>query len=298
VHAVLGYNQNSENVYSGSTYYKDGAQPYKTMHTVWYHYDVPKIPLGASILLMNIGMQAGEEDKPNNDEHIEWQQLLGGYVKYSPEHWSIEGSYYRQMGHNEGGLPIRAWMASGKVTLSPTDDYGFEAGYDYLSGDEYFPVPGKNQMGTIRHTKVEGFNLLYGSHHKFYGAMDFFYVTTYVNGFSPGLQIAFLEAHGKPLKGLELKAQYNHLAMATQHQDWSKRLGHEIDLELTYTFSPDLKITAGYSQMQGSETMKKLKRADENGRLNWGWISLTVSPTMFHLKPQTSNLKPQTSKLK
>ena len=32
VHAILGYNQNAENVYK-STYYSGGAQPYKTMQT-------------------------------------------------------------------------------------------------------------------------------------------------------------------------------------------------------------------------------------------------------------------------
>ena len=46
VHAILAFNQNAENTHGG-TYYADGAHPYKTMMTAWYHYDVPKIPLGA-----------------------------------------------------------------------------------------------------------------------------------------------------------------------------------------------------------------------------------------------------------
>lgn len=45
LHILGAYNQNGENVYSG-TYYVDGAQPYKTMQTLWYHYDVPSFPLG------------------------------------------------------------------------------------------------------------------------------------------------------------------------------------------------------------------------------------------------------------
>ena len=44
-HVILAYNQNGDNVYSG-TYYDNGLQFYKTMQTVWYHYDVLKIPLG------------------------------------------------------------------------------------------------------------------------------------------------------------------------------------------------------------------------------------------------------------
>ncbi len=64
VHAILSYNQNAENM-EGGTYYQNGAQPYKTMQTVWYHYDIPKIPLGASLLFMNIGMQGGEKVRTN-----------------------------------------------------------------------------------------------------------------------------------------------------------------------------------------------------------------------------------------
>ena len=44
-HAIVAYNQNAENVYY-NTYYRDGDQPYKSMETVWYHYDVPKFPAG------------------------------------------------------------------------------------------------------------------------------------------------------------------------------------------------------------------------------------------------------------
>ena len=62
LHAILAYNQNAENTYGG-TYYADGAQPYKTMQTVWYHYDWKAAHLGASLLLMNIGMQAGEKNE-------------------------------------------------------------------------------------------------------------------------------------------------------------------------------------------------------------------------------------------
>ena len=52
-HAILGFNQNAENIYGG-TYYMDGAKPYKSMLVGWYHFDVPKLPLGVSAIAMNI----------------------------------------------------------------------------------------------------------------------------------------------------------------------------------------------------------------------------------------------------
>ena len=86
VHAILAYNQNGDNVYDG-TYYDDGAQLYKSMQTVWYHYDMPKFPLGVSLLFMNLGLQAGEykqvDGKKVEDEYnppcTKYQQMWGGY---------------------------------------------------------------------------------------------------------------------------------------------------------------------------------------------------------------------------
>ena len=66
VHAILGFNQNAENI-TGGTYYAGGSQPYKIMHTLWYHYDVPKIHLlqaeqvhGRGFVLPSVGSQRGQ----------------------------------------------------------------------------------------------------------------------------------------------------------------------------------------------------------------------------------------------
>lgn len=280
-HAILAYNQNTENMNSGSSYYQNGALPYKTMQTFWYHYGVRSIPLGASLLFMNIGMQGGYKGE---DEHTEWQQLVGGYVKYSPQHWSLEGSYYRQMGKNEDGIKIKAWMASVKGTLRPADSYGFEAGYDFLSGEEYFAVPGKNQMGLIRHDVIRGFSPVYGSHHQFYGAMDFFYLSAYVNNFSPGLRNAYVGGYVKPLKGMRIGLTYHYLAMGTQLPDMDLTLGHEVEMQASYQVMKDATLALGVSYMTGTETMERLKRSSNDGSLRWGWISLNVNPRIFSSK--------------
>ena len=47
-HIILAYNQNANVMVAGGSVYRDGGQPYKTMHTAWYHYDFQRIPLGAS----------------------------------------------------------------------------------------------------------------------------------------------------------------------------------------------------------------------------------------------------------
>ena len=172
-------------------------------------------------------------------------------------------------------------MASVKATATPSEHWSFQAGYDYLSGEEDFPIPGGGNIGLVRHEIVRGFNSLYGSNHKFYGAMDFFYVSTYVNGFTPGLQNLYAGISWSPVKPLSADAAIHFFSTAAPVQDAKKALGHEMELEVTWTIVPSVSLSAGYSFMQGTETMSILKRSADNNRLHWGWLMLNVTPTFF-----------------
>ena len=280
-HIIFAYNQNADVMNSGGSYYENGAQPYKILHMLWYHYDFQRFPLGASLLFMNIGMQS---DLDNKKDRTWFQHLAGTYLCFRPDRWVAEASYYHQFGKNENGVKIDAWMASGKVAYRPADKYTITAGYDYLSGDKYFAVPTGHNLGMVRHDVIKGFSTVYGAHHKFYGAMDFFYVSAYLNGFTPGLQNAYVGATYSPIKKLSLGANYHYLAIATDLEDLKRTLGHEVELQARYAFSPDVNISAGFSMMQGSETMERLKRSTNSNRLQWGWISLSVTPRIFSTK--------------
>lgn len=282
-HIILAYNQNADVMNSGGSYYRDGAQPYKTMHVLWYHYDIPRFPLGASLMFLNTGLQNDKNDF-NGIEKTWFQHLLGAYLTFHPKRLVAEASYYHQFGKNEDGIKIDAWMASTKVTFRPKDTYGFTAGYDYLSGDEYFAVPTGHNLGVTYHDVIKGFSTVYGAHHKFYGAMDFFYVSAYLNGFTPGLQNAYLGAMCSPLKGLVINASYHYLAIATHLKDMKKTLGNEVELQAAYALSNDVRLAVGASFMKGSETMERLKRSTNKNDLRWGWITLAVNPRIFTTK--------------
>ena len=292
LHAILAYNQTSDQVYS-STYYDGGAQPYKTMQTVWYHYDVPKFPLGASLLFMNMGMQAGINDTKsseykNNPPSTVYQQLYGGYINFHPKHLTLEGSYYRQGGKmvfpNKKYMPIKASMASVKATVTPTDKYGFTLGYDYLSGDDYVPVAYGGPLVMVRHDEIGGFMPLYGSRAKFYGIMDYFYESAYTNNFTPGLQNVYLGISGNPTSKLNCSATYHYLAVATELSGLNRTLGHSIEVQASYQFTKDISLTAAYTQMMGTETMDRLKQGEGSKRARWGWFSLVISPSLFTTK--------------
>ena len=288
-HAILAYNQNDENVYL-STYYEiaNGAQFYKTMQTLWYHYDVPVIPLGASLLFMNVGLQAGLQDNINMPATTEYQQIWGGYINYHPKNLSVEGSYYRQTGKqvekDKGTLKIKAWMASLLAKYNFNDNIGIKAGYDYLSGDDYVPVPYGGMLGMVRHQVLKGFAPLFGSRSKFYGILDYFYESAYINGFTPGLQKAIFGVFGKPVEKLSCDVDYHYLAVATEFNNLDSTLGHAIDLQGTYTFSKDISLSAGYTLMFGTDTMDRLKQGKSSKQARWGWFSLVISPTIFTTK--------------
>lgn len=279
VHAMFAYNQNDESV-NGGTVYRNGDKPYKTMQTVWYHYDHPRVPFGASLLFMNLGLQSTDTlcNKTNQ------QQLVGTYMSYNPASWSLEGSFYYQMGTSEYGIDISAWMASIKGTYIPSKQWTLYGGYDHLSGDPHVVVSPNDYLGLIQHKTMKGFSLVYGTHHKFYGAMDFFYLTTFVNGFSPGLQNCFVGATYCPVKPLQIDATYHYFATATKLYDMSKSLGHELELSVTYKPIDEVKIAIGYSYMHGDETMVRLKRVDSDRNLHWAWLNLIIHPKFLQIK--------------
>ena len=288
VHAILGYNQNAGSVYT-STYYVDGSQAYKTMQTVWYHYDVPKFPLGASLLFMNIGLQAGKPGNEYNSPKTVYQQMYGGYVNYHPKYLKLEGAYYKQAGKfveskDMNAKKIDAWMASAKATITPSDNYGFTLGYDYLSGDDYVPVIKPGEVGMVYHEVMKGFAPLYGSRAKFYGIMDFFYEQAYSHGFTPGLQNAFVGVFGSPVDKFDCSATYHYLAVATELDKLNSTLGHSVDVTASYSFTKDISLTAGYTLMFGTETMERLKQGNSSKTARWGWFSLVISPKLFTTK--------------
>ena len=288
VHAILAYNQNASHVYK-DTYYDGGDQFYKTMQTVWYHYDVPKFPLGASLLFMNIGQQSGEPNSKYNPPTTEFQQMYGTYLNYHPKYVTIEAAAYKQGGKVVDpsmmqALKIDAWMASAKATVTPFDHGGFVLGYDYLSGDDYVPVIYGGHLGMVRHDVLKGFSPLFGSRAKFYGIMDYFYESAYIHGFTPGLQNAFLGVFGKPVPKMDCSATYHYLAVATNLSGLNRTLGHSIELEGSYRFSDVLSLTVGYTLMYGTETMDRLKQSNGSKSARWGWFSLVLSPRLFTTK--------------
>lgn len=282
VHVFGAFNQNPANT-NGGTYYTDGLQPYKAMAALWYHWDTPWIPLGISLLGINLTTQA-EIEVVGQQEGVFNQQMLGGYLLFHPKRWEVEAAGYYQMGKEEHGMPIQAWMASAKVGFTASKQWKIYAGYDHLSGDENFSVPPGEYIGMQRHDVIRGFSLLYGSHHKFYGAMDFFYLSDYYGGFTPGLQNAYIGAQWSPVPQLSLDLGYHFLATEAKLRNADKPLGHEVEFSASYDLGHSMSISLGYSFMRGTKTMEVLKRTSEKRELHWAWLMFRAAPRFLQSK--------------
>lgn len=268
LHLILAFNQNKEKT-KGGTYYYNGAQPYKNMQTLWYHYTASEHPFNASLLFMNLGLETG--DAATETSHTRYLQTFGTYLTYKPKSWDFQGAFYYQTGKNKSAESVSAFMGSVKAAYTIDAQWGINWGYDYLSGD--------NESGE----KMKAFDPLYGTHHKFYGAMDYFYASAWLAS-APGLQDAQLGISFKASPKVSMQLNYHYFATAAKLDDIKKGLGSEVDYQLDWSVMKDVKLSAGYSIMRGTKSMDAVKGGDHKRWQDWGWVSVNINPRILFVK--------------
>ncbi|MEG0038766.1 MULTISPECIES: alginate export family protein [Bacteroides] len=275
VHLVLAFNQNDEKV--KETYYAVGGQPYKTMQTLWYNGQYGT-HLNASILFMNIGLETGEPgtDTKKQRGKTTYMQTAGTYITYTSGKWLLSGSGYYQFGKKRVGRideprTVSAYMLGLKADYEINRQWSVSLLSDYLSGD-----PDSE--------KVTTFDPLYGTHHKFYGGMDYFYASAYNKGlWDKQLGLTF-----RPKASLVCSLNYHHFSttydVKAVDRSEGRSIGSEIDLQTDYTIAKDVKITLGYSIMLGTKYMDAIKGGNHNAWQDWGWLSININPRILFAK--------------
>lgn len=270
LHLILAFNQNEEKTFGGS-YYQAIGQPYRNMQTAWYHYRSNGQKFNASLLFLNLGLETGDEDADVAD--TEYLQTMGTYLTYQPGKWNLSGAFYYQAGKNKNDRNVSAYMWNLRVLYQFSEKWNVTVASDYLSGNE----PGDS--------KFKAFDPLYGTHHKFYGGMDYFYASNFAAGFNPGLWDNQLAIGFKPCKKVGLDLAYHYFSTTADvdanAQSYDKGLGSEVDLQLNVEVMKDVKLSAGYSFMAGTDTMDAVKGGDHGRWQDWGWVSLNINPKIF-----------------
>ncbi len=196
---------------------------------------------------------------------------------------AIQAAYYAQSGKNRDGVKMKnayhytvsATYQKGKISFTP--------GFDVLSG---------NDAST---SNDEKFDPLYGTPHRHWGFMDYFYVGT-----------------GSPAGGLKnpyLKFKYAgnvftagvdfHLFSIDKDMKKAdatlidKNLGNEIDLLINYNMNKFTNIELGYSVMNTTKSMAFAKgqattdaAADTYRKTgNWFYAMIRFTPDFLYTKP-------------
>lgn len=267
LHGIFAFNQNDENVIGGTYYDSSKTKLYKNMQALWYHYDFSSVPLGVSVLAMNLGQEGGEAENRKSD--TQYMQTVGAYMKLAPEMWEVTGAFYYQTGKNALSRSVSAYMGSLRAAYNINKSWSVNIGTDYLSGS-------RTGQGTYK-----AFNPLYGTHHKFYGAMDYFYASDFIDGYSPGLSDSQIGVSCKVSPSVSMGLNYHYFATGVKLENLKRSLGSEIDYQLDWKVMKDVSLSVGYSVMFGAFTMDAVKGGNHGSWQDWGWVSLNINPQIF-----------------
>lgn len=272
LHLILAFNQNDETSIGG-TFYANGAQPYKNMQTLWYQHIGSKV-FKASFLFMNLGLEGGDQTEKVSD--TQFMQTAGTNLYYQPGNWTLGATFYYQFGKNKNKRDVSAFLWALNVAYKINSQWSVALGSDYLSGMDN--MDGKDATYTA-------FDPLYGTHHKFYGAMDYYYATGFKDGFNPGLWDNQIKLAFKPSKKVDLSLAYHYFSttsdVVVKGEDLDHGLGSELDLQVDWQIMKDVKLSAGYSTMLGTSTMEAVKGGCADSWQDWGWLSININPRIF-----------------
>lgn len=271
-HLLLAYNQKTE-PYAGMDYFYTDAQPYRSMQGLWYKENFSK-KLTASLLFLNLGLVTGNGTEPSID--LKYMQTLGTNLNFKTADWNLYGTFYYQFGKNQQKQHVQAWMWAAKADYKINDLWTITLASDYLSGDNH-PSEGTSWA----------FNPLYGTHHRFYGAMDYYYASGFLSNMAPGLWDNQLGASFKANTAVTLQGNIHLFSTTTDPKErWltstlGKSMGSEMDLSFDWLIRKDVRLSGGYSVYFGTPTMEMYKGGSEDSWQDWGWVSLNVNPRVF-----------------
>lgn len=279
--AAFAFNQNTERV-TGTFYDNSQSQPYKAMEFLWMKYDFSKA-FSASAIFMNLDIQN------RIDSSVAHLQTFGGNLFYKKDKVNLMATYYYQSGNNPlkntASIKTSAWMAAVKADYNFSKKVGVGIGSDYLTGRDM----------NAQSARVTSFNTLYGTQHKFYGLMDYFYSASAHD--NVGLWDSYLNFYANPSERFSGQVSLHHFEAPATIISYSgskaqSSLGNEADISISYSVMKDVKLSGGYSEMFTSTSMKYVKNVLPSQTMkslqNWIWISVNITPSILIFKSKTA----------
>jgi hypothetical protein len=204
--------------------------------------------------------------------------LLINPVFGAKNQWALTGGYYHQGGHDRDGLKLDAYTFTLSAAYNP-GQLSYTAGWDYLSGNDAFSTSKTNHR----------FDPLYGTPHKFWGLMDYFYAGS--GSPTGGLSNPYLKIKYTSLNKRFSTELANHYFMLADDQKdasanpVSKYLGTEFDLTTGYKLNKATLATLGLSYMAATRSMEYAKNITPGmAKLNpvWAYLQFNITPEFLN----------------
>ncbi|MEJ7587929.1 MAG: alginate export family protein [Ferruginibacter sp.] len=185
------------------------------------------------------------------------------------------GVYY-QTGRDRDAQKLAAYTTTFSVSYTK-NSFSYTAGCDYLSGNDAFSAPGTNHR----------FDPLYGTPHKFWGLMDYFYVGT--GSPTGGLSDPFAKIrYTGSKKRFTATLDYHYFSLANNQKDLTgmalkKYLGSEIDLLATYSLNKIVTLEYGFSVIAATSSMEYAKNLVPNSAKlsgTWSYLMIIIKPEL------------------
>ncbi len=239
---------------------------YKAFQYAWYHTSLDNVNL--SLLALNTGFTYKSDGK----QEVDYNQTFGAFASFGKNQLKADASIYFQTG-KIADRSLSAYNLAGNVYYQVASEFTVGLGAELLSGTDM----------DANSDKLNSFNPLFGTNHKFNGWMDYFYVANHIN--SVGLlDISVPLKYQKEKVTLQLvphlfSAAANVVDNLGNKQD--NYLGTEIDFSFGYKIADNIDFQLGYSHMFATESMQVLKGGNHKNTNNWAWAMFVFKPNLF-----------------
>ncbi len=186
----------------------------------------------------------------------------------------LTAGFYYQNGKDRDAQKLSAFTSTLALAYSK-NNFTYTVGWDYVSGNDAF------SGSTTDHR----FDPLYGTPHKFWGTMDYFYVGT--GAPTGGLSDPFTKIkYNSAKKRFNAALDYHYFSLANNQKDLSgnavqKYLGSEFDLVSNYALNKITMVEFGFSVMAASKSMEYAKGISPNtAKLTgtWSYLMIAIKP--------------------
>ena len=251
------------NVNNPKGQYFTPGQPYQHMEALHAHYAfTPDQKL--SFLFANLGLR--------NDDRADYNmQTFGVHYRGHSQDLSYGAEAYLQTGKNNTGATKEAYLLAAMVGYKFLPSLSATMGIDYLSGNNTTDSSDKDKV----------FTPFSGTNHKFYGFMDYYYVS-----YTPkvGLLNPYISAIIKTSEKGNLSATGHYFRSAGKIDGKTRHLGVEADLVYTHKLQSFASLQVGYSVHKVSGSYNTLRGFSATRPWqDWFWCSININPTMLKL---------------